>query len=989
MKMKLEFIEQQYQVDAVNATADIFEGCAAKDSLFTIRKKEDSGKLLDEIGYGNACSLGEAEILENLRTIQERQNIKKDSELIYKPYNCVNLNIEMETGTGKTYVYIKTILELNKRFGFTKFIIVVPSIAIKEGVKKSFDVTKDHFDILYNNPTYDYFVYNSEKIDQLKEFAGSTSIQIMIMTIGAFNKDLNLINNPSEKLDGWKGIDLIKKVHPIVIIDEPQSVDTTSKAREAIKTLNPMAILRYSATHKDDYNLIYRLTPVDAYQKHLVKGIYVDEIISDEEATKAYIKLVSVFNNGDSVSDNRAKIEIYYINDKTGSAEKKVITAKTGDNIWELSNYNDVYEAGYMINSIDNDNDNQEVELECMTLKVGNKEGDIDEETIKRSQIKETIAEHFARERALSSQGIKVLSLFFIDKVEKYRETKDGDKGIYFKIFEEEYAKELANPANKYLVENKIFPKGYFDVSNVHDGYFSEDKKGRRLNTNGDSNADDTTYNRIMKDKEKLLSFDTPLRFIFSHSALAEGWDNPNVFQICTLVETNSDLKRRQKIGRGLRICVNQQGKRVMDPNLNRLTVVVNESYKTFCKELQRDYEKEGGSFGIIEETQFTNLSITNSVGTVKTLDQDQSVKIHKVLKDKGYIDAKNRPTEKFFKENEEHKFNINEEFRQFDEAVAAVIERFGTESVIKNAKTKIPVHRNTKVIKSEVFNEIWNKINQKTIYSVHLPIDEMKQKAIEYIDSMPVIKKLRVTATKGKVEYQSEGIRVQEGGISGTKTVATLSDFENYSYPDFIRRLCDSTSLLRITIIDILSKCNRLKDFYENPEQFIKQVTECINKAKKEKLIDGLQYSKIDEYYKQEEIFDDTDLFGFQDKNILDISNPDKNPLDHVIFDSQIEKTFAEQCDNDDEVLLYAKLPSKFKVDTPFGSYNPDWMVVIKSEGQEAKLYFVAETKGNTDLDKLRPDERNKILCGKKHFELLNKELSYKVVKTLLELKE
>lgn len=1005
MAMKLKFIEQSYQTEAVKQVVDCFEGCEIKNSEFTI-VQEDSTHLFSEIGYGNKCSLTDEDFLKNIQKVQERfdggTKIQKITTMDNGDYNCPNLTVEMETGTGKTYVYTKTILELNKKYGFTKFIIVVPSVAIKEGVFKSLQVTQEHFNIAFSNPTYDYFVYDSNKIGKIKAFASSSTIQIMVMTIAAFNKTVesqddetkaNLIFRPSDKLDGWTGIQLIRETRPIVIIDEPQSVDSSKdskKAVDAIKQLEPLAILRYSATHKKPYNIVYRLTPVDAYQQHLVKEIYVDEVTADEETSKAYVKLIGITSDGINVSSNRARIEIFVNDKKTGVISKKTVTAKTNDDIWDLSNEVDYYNGGaYTISYINADKDNLCIGLDTGDeLFVGGSIGEVDDEAIKRGQIRETIKEHLNKERTFIAKGIKVLSLFFIDKVENYREKEDGEPGKYYKWFEEEYNDLINSPAYKSLRESKVVPSGYFDVKNVHNGYFSSDGKGRNLNTDGNSTKDDTTYNLIMKKKEDLLSFSTPIRFIFSHSALKEGWDNPNVFQVCTLIETKDTFTKRQKIGRGLRICVNQTGDRVLEPNYNYLTVIANESYKEFCATLQKEFAENGYKFGLIEPTAFTGLKIVTNGGNEKELSQDDSVKIHTILQQKGYIDNKDKPTEKFYLDKKEGNFNINETYRQFDNKVAAKIEELATAGMPKNAKEKVKINRNNKVINSEIFIDIWNRINQKTIYSVNIPIEEMKELAIEYISNMPTIKEIKIGAKKVKIDIKDEGVSAQDGGAT-TKEVAKLNEYESYVYPDFIRRLTDATQLLRTTIIDILVRCGRFSDFYKNPEQFIKQVSDCITKAKKEKLVDGIQYEKVEEFYKQEEIFDDTELFGIKDKNVVDVSKPDKNPFDHIIFDSQIEKAFAKDCDEDDDVLLYAKLPSRFKVDTPFGGYNPDWMVVIKTGDEEAKLYFVAETKANPNINDLRPDEQRKIHCGTKHFEVLNKEINYKVVKELLELKE
>ena len=995
MAMRLKFIEQQYQTDAVNQVVDFFDGSERKDELFTIVKADDNASLLfDELGYKNKCTISEERMVTNLQTLQERRNIKKDDCLSKGAYGCPNLTVEMETGTGKTYVYTKTILELNKRYGFTKFIIVVPSVAIKEGVFKSFEVTHDHFRIAYDNVPYDYFTYDSSKIGKIKTFAQSQTIQIMIMTIGAFNKTVesqdkedkaNLIFRPSEKLDGWRGIDLITATAPIVIVDEPQSVDNTPKAKAAIKQLNPLAILRYSATHKESYNLVYRLSPVDAYQQHLVKEIYVGSVAEDEGSTRGFVRVIDVTSQG-TASTNRARIEIF-VKGKDGSISKKVVTAKTGDDIWELSGEVDYYEGGsFIISSINADPENPCVYLDTGDeIMKGSAIGEVDDEAMKRSQIRATIEAHLDKERSFTNKGIKVLSLFFIDEVANYRGEDGQSKGKYAKWFEEEFLSLIRQPKYKTLRENPKLPTGYFDVACIHDGYFSTDKKGRAVNTNGDSASDDTTYNLIMKEKEKLLSFSTPIRFIFSHSALREGWDNPNVFQVCTLIETKDVFTKRQKIGRGLRLCVNQNGERILDTNYNYLTVVASESYKEFCTTLQKEYRDSGYKFGVVEPTAFTGSQITTPAGKVKTLTQDDSVKIHKALEKKGYLDSKGNLTEKYKADKDAGVLDIPAEFRDFRHVIVETLKRIGEAGMPKNAKERVKVNRNEKVINSEVFAAIWKRINQRTIYSIHMDIGALKAKATEYIRDMPPIKEIKIRWINGKVVIDESGVRAE--GIAN-REMADPSEFGTKAYPDFIKRISEATQLLRQTIIDILVDSGRLSDFYKNPEDFIKQVSARITKAKKEHLIDGLQYTRVEEFFRQEDIFDDTELYGIKNSNVVDVSAPDKNPFDHIIFESSIERTFAEDCDADDEVLLYAKLPSSFKVDTPFGPYNPDWMVVVKPQSEDYRLYFVAETKGNEDIDALKPDEKRKILCGKLHFEELNKDIKYEVVKTLLSLK-
>ena len=728
------------------------------------------------------------------------------------------------------------------------------------------------------------------------------------------------------------------------------------------------------------YHLMYRLSPVDAYHQHLVKEIWVDEVLSDEQTTKPYVKLLGV--TGDGSASTRAKLEIYK-KSKDGSVTKESVQARTNDDLWDLSKEVEYYSGnGYVIEDINAMKGEENILFSNgIELRIGEATGVVNDEAIKRAQIRETIADHLKKERTYIDKGIKVLSLIFIDKVDNYR-NEDGSKGKYAVWFEEEFDK-LINTT--YAGLKSAHPEMCYDATKVHEGYFSKDKKGRLIDTRGDGDADDTTYNLIMKEKGKLLSFSTPIRFIFSHSALKEGWDNPNVFQVCTLVETKDTFTKRQKIGRGLRICVNQNGDRVLDPKYNRLTVIANESYKDFCNSLQKEFTDQGYKFGIVEATSFTGLTVKKEDGTEKELSQDDSVKIHKILTDKGYID-KNKATSQFFIDKQNGDFKTSEEYAEFDKSIALTIEKLSRDCMPKNAKERVKVNRNDKVINSEVFNEIWTRINQKTIYSVNLPIDEMKSAAIEYIRNMPAIKKERIGSRTVALGLEKEGVVAKDGGAV-QKTIATFEEYETPNYPDFIRRLTDATQLLRGTIIDILAKSGRLNDFYNNPEVFIKQVSRLINKAKEERLIEGLQYSKIDEFYKQEEVFDDTELYGIKDSNVVDVSAPNKNPFDHIIFDSEIERAFAKSCDETDEVLLYAKLPPKFTVDTPYGSYNPDWMLVVKNSDTECKLYFVAETKGSTELDKLRPDEKVKIQCGTKHFAVLGSELEYKTVKTLQDL--
>ena len=635
--MKLKYIDQPYQTEAVNAICDIFKGCEVKDSLFTIDATNDkfynrdflSGEGVSYfLGHSNRISIDDYQMLENVQKIQEKNDIQRSKDIQDR-----NFTVEMETGTGKTYVYTKTILELNKKYGFTKFIVVVPSIAIKEGVFSSFQATEEHFKEKYDNVIYNYFVYDSAHLEKIRDFATSTNIEIMIINIDAFRKSFtnpnketkaNLIHRESDRLSGNKPIDLIANTNPIVIIDEPQSVDNTKKSKDAIASLNPICTLRYSATHKQLYNLMYRLTPVDAYQENLVKHIEVASITSNEASTEPYIKLKSVSNKNNTYS---AKVEIYVKNKKTGVIEKKTVTIKTHDDLWELSNEVDYYQGdGYIVNNINCSEGEESISLSNgESLNIGEAMGEIDDQVIKRAQIRQTIELHLNKELHYIKKGIKVLSLFFIDEVAKYRNyDREDEKGDYWIWFEEEYNRLIKLPKYKVLRE-KYSDKISLNAEEVHDGYFSKDGKGRMKNSNASASSkdDESTFHLIMKNKEQLLSFDEPIRFIFSHSALKEGWDNPNVFQVCTLIETKDTMTKRQKVGRGLRICVDQDGNRVLDHRYNTLSVIANESYKDFASTLQKELETDNFKFGIIEPINFAGICVTQYDGSVKELTQD------------------------------------------------------------------------------------------------------------------------------------------------------------------------------------------------------------------------------------------------------------------------------------------------------------------------------------------------------------------------------
>lgn len=576
--MKLHFdSNQQYQWDAINSITDIFEGQPLSSGDFEFTQTA-TGALLSENGFGNNLTLSAEQILENVKSIQQRNEIQNAVEEL----QGMNFSVEMETGTGKTYVYLKTVYELNKLYGFKKFVIVVPSVAIREGVLKNLQITHDHFQSLYDKTSITFDVYDSKKVSNLRGFSSGNSIQVLVINIDSFAKDENIINKPNDKLTGKKPIEFIQSTKPIVIVDEPQNMETEIR-KQAIENLNPLCTLRYSATHTNLYNLMYSLNPVKAYDLGLVKQIEVDSVMSENDFNDSFIQLESVNRTGNNIT---AKIKIDTTS-ATGIKRKSVTANRNKLDLFELSNKNEKYE-GLKIYEIDFGN--QQIELtNGIILKVGESQGGMNDEVM-RFMIQKTVEEHLKKEREYKAKGIKVLTLFFIDKVKNYREYDESGNALQGKFatwFEEIYQTEIAKPKNKNLIPNS--------VAEIHNGYFSQDSKGRVKDTGGETQADDDTYKLIMQEKEKLLDINTPLRFIFSHSALREGWDNPNVFQICTLNETRSEIKKRQEIGRGLRLSVNQQGKRIFDQNINRLTVIANESYDAFAKALQKEIEEDCG----------------------------------------------------------------------------------------------------------------------------------------------------------------------------------------------------------------------------------------------------------------------------------------------------------------------------------------------------------------------------------------------------------
>lgn len=982
--MKLQFDKNlEYQHQAIASIVDLFRGQTPMQTNFTVTPYNGQIGLYDSTnGIGNRLELDEDEILENLQAIQLRNGLAQTKSLKAGKYD---FDIDMETGTGKTYVYLRTILELHKNYGFSKFIIVVPSIAIKEGVYKSLQITKDHFNDLFDNTIYNYFVYDSGKLEQVRSFAVSDNIEIMVINIDAFRRSFtdptkenkaNIIHRPNDRLNGMKPIELIQETRPFVIIDEPQSVDTTPKSKEAIKSLNPLCTLRYSATHVEKHNLVYKLDAVDSYNLELVKQIEVAGFATKDYHNNAYLKLLSVNNKKSPIT---ARIEMDVKNNK-GEVKRTAVTVKRGDDLYDKSKGRDVYE-GYIISEIYCEEGNEYVAFTSKPdiLRIGKPIGDVDELAIKEQQIRKTIEEHLDKELILNKQGIKVLSLFFIDRVANYRyydEDGNPQKGVYAKLFEKHYSNLIKQP--KY---NTLFKDIDLDTAaeDVHNGYFSTDKKGAKStdkdtvlkDTSGSTLGDEDAYNLIMKDKEKLLSFDTKLRFIFSHSALREGWDNPNVFQICTLNETRSEVKKRQEIGRGLRLSVNQDGERQHGFAINTLTVMANESYEDFADALQKEYETESGiRFGIVETHLFANIPVKQEDGSVKYLGQEASETIFKEFLDNGYIDEAGKVQDKLKTAIKENKLKIPEEFEPVKAEITVLARKVCSSLNIKNNSDKKTIKLNKQVYLDHEFKDLWDRVKYKTTYSVDFDSEKL-------IDECCKEMQTSLSVSSAKLIYTKAGLDISAGGVVAEESDRYAVSLDNLqeNIPDIIAYLQNETNLTRKTIVEILIRNNTIKLFKKNPQRYMEKVVQIISAKMRHMIVDGIKYTKIgdDEYYAQE-LFETEELTGYLSKNMIESK---KSVYEYVVYDSANEESFATSFENNKNIKLYAKLPNWFTIATPLGTYNPDWVVLIEIDGKD-KLYFVLETKADIMFDALRPLESAKIKCGRKHFEALGNEVAF-----------
>jgi len=911
--MKLQFdANQEFQLQAIAATVDLFAGQPdASQHGISMADNELSSLRLNEIGLANQRVISNEQLLENLQRVQREQKLPLSEKLEYLldetgkvVGDFPNFTVEMETGTGKTYVYLRSIHELHSTYGFKKFVIVVPSVAIREGVLKSLQITAEHFQTLYDYERVEFTVYDSTRVNQLRNFALSDALQILVINIDAFAKDSdedsnarrkgNVINQRRET--GIKPIEFIQASCPIVILDEPQNLET-EKRKQAIARLNPLCTLRYSATHRDAYNLIYKLDPVRAYELGLVKQISVDSVIDLTSSNQAFIEVESFTTGARSIS---AKATIW-VNQKTGPKKMRV-TLKNGDDLYELSKQREIYRDGFIVNEIDASEGFVRFAND-VTARIGVAHGNF-RESILRLQIEATVRRHFEKAIKLEKQGIKVLSVFFIDRVASYRVYNDDGSttlGPFGQWFERIY--------QDYVAKSEFAGLYDFPIERVHNGYFAQDKRSVSPYGEADhrtkSDAETGAFELIMRDKERLLDPAEPLRFIFSHSALREGWDNPNVFQICTLAEASSETRKRQEIGRGLRLCVDQSGQRVFNRQVNRLTVVANESYEDFARQLQTELEEAGV------------------------------------------------------------------EFKQ---------------GMVQNEKDKVQIKLRKGYETDNRFLNLWKRIQQRTRYRVKYITSDLIERCAKSIRSgMPHLQKPSIAMSRAELEISREGV---VGRQTGYRTETVEADFV---MPDFVSQVQSRTGLARSTVAGILLESGRLQDARNNPQLFIEHAAERINAQKRELLVNGVEYLKLNGAFYEMHRFESGDLAEFFKNNLFEVQKQEKTLFSHIVIDSNSgpERQFAEACENNDDVLFYIKLPDWFKIDTPVGRYNPDWALIYRNYEQ---LYFVAETKGTTGAasgvseDLLRPMEQLKIECGRRHFRNFE-NVQFKVVGKLQEL--
>lgn len=975
--MKLRFeSDLAFQKHGIDAVCDLFKGQEINRTEFTVSRvgADDAQAQLglddDGLGVGNRLTLLPDEVLTNLRKIQLRHALAPADAL-----NSMDFTVEMETGTGKTYVYLRTVFELNRLYGFTKFVIVVPSVAIREGVAKTLEMTKDHFRALYAGQPMDWFVYDSSKLGQVRDFATSSTIKVMVATIGSLNKlDTNVFYTPHERTGGERPVDLVRATRPVVIVDEPQSVDggENGRGKKALDEMRPLCTLRYSATHATKHHMVYRLDAVDAYEQKLVKRIDVAGLEITGANNTPYVRVVDI-----KFSKSKAPVASIEIDMQgQGTVLRQIKTGLTdGRDLADLTK-REVY-RDISIGTIEKSASGEalmQLNLpgDVKYLHIGEAHGDVDRGSIVRRMIQRTIKEHFDREKVLRPLGIKVLSLFFIDRVDHYRVYGDAGSrslGPYGLMFEEEYRKLAAHPDYR----ASLFGDGPIEPERAHDGYFSQDRKGKvtepEVNTSGDlknaTSREDAErgFHLIMRDKEKLLDEKEPLRFIFSHSALREGWDNPNVFQICVLREMGGDRERRQTIGRGLRLCVDSKGERRRDEGLNVLTVIAEESYASFAQGLQNQIEQDLKiEFGTVAKDTFAHLPVEDEDGVLEPLGVAASTQLFEHLQAQGYLTAKGKIEDSLRRELKAGTLKFPEAFDGVAAHARALLTKLAGRLDVRNADERVPIGMNREVFLGEDFRALWDRIRAKTTYRVAFDNDALILAAAERLRASIQVAPAQARWRKGEMEISKAGV----AGVRETTSQFMTLSAENAAVPDVLGELQNRTELTRRSLARILVDSGRLDDLRQNPASFIDQASDLINRAKVDALVDGVRYHAIgpDSFYAQE-LFETEELNGYLDRMI----EVQKSVSDAIRYDSTVECTFAETLNANEAVKVFAKLPDWFKVPTPLGSYNPDWAVLLTGEGGD-RLYFVVETKGSQFLEDLRTSEADKIRCGSAHFQ-------------------
>lgn len=1036
--MKLHFEpDLKYQADAIEAVCGLFHGQEICRSEFTVTVNARRHlPLLDEpssdmfggassqlslgiaesdLGVGNRLTLLDDQLARNLSDTQLRNGLPPTGV----GQLTGDFTVEMETGTGKTYVYLRTAFELNKRYGFTKFVVVVPSVAIKEGVIKTLQITRDHFEALYPGAKgYEFFQYDSQSLGQVRNFATSPNIQVMVITVGAINKfgdedeaaaeesdeakrrekSKNVMYRPSEKTGGEKPIDLVRATSPIIIVDEPQSVDggIDGRGKRALDRMNPLCSLRYSATHVDKHNMVYRLDAVDAYEQELVKQIEVAAATIQSANNRPYVKLVSVSNRRGVISA-KVELDVETRVGTTATVQRREVTVQDGDKLEQATNR--ALYANMRIGTIESGTGRKRLELwvpgDQIWLHVGDSWGDVDPQAVHREMIRRTIKEHLDKEKHLRPLGVKVLSLFFIDAVGKYRQyDADGNavKGEYALMFEEEYRRWAKHPDYQSLFSEVDLSEA---ADAVHNGYFSVDRKrvGSKTveqfkDTNGDTKADDDTYNLIMRDKEKLLSFDSPLKFIFSHSALKEGWDNPNVFQICNFSTRGTDRWRRQTIGRGLRLCVNQDGQRLRGFDINTLTVIAHESYEKFAENLQKEIETDTGiRFGVVEAHDFAGIARSDESGALVALGVDASKALWTHLKTQGFINASDRVQDALRLALKTDNLPLPQEFEEQRDAIVSILKKRCGRLDVKNSDDRKLIAVRKSVALSPEFKALWDRIKHKTTYRVQFDNDKLIASCITALSAAPPVGNAQLQWRRANMAIGRAGVLASSGASS--EPVALHES--NIDLPDVITELQDRTQLTRKTIVRVLTESGRLPDFKRNPQQFIEIAADAINRCKRMALVEGIKYQRIgDADYWAQELFVDADhaLMGYLTETSARM-NATKSVFEHVMVDSSVEWEFADELEKNEAIKVYAKLPAWFKVPTPLGPYNPDWAVLVEKDGGH-RLYLVVETKGSLFEDALRATESAKIACGKAHFSALavmEPPAEYRVARTVADI--